>query len=62
MRWTGSSREKILNDIADLLTNRQTIASGYGFCNCSPKNQLLAEEEAKFKLELRRSDGAPAKR
>ena len=24
--------------------------------------QLLAEEEAKFKLELRRSDGAPAKR
>jgi hypothetical protein len=24
--------------------------------------QLLAEEESKFKLELRRSDGAPAKR
>ncbi len=56
-------------DATDRFVSRENIERYRRLANESANDrerlrilQLLAEEEAKFKLELRRSDGVPAKR
>ena len=53
LQWTGSSTEKTLSDIANLLANRPNATERLRIMT------LLAEEEAKFKLELSRRGDAP---
>ena len=53
MRWTGSSAEKILSDIA-ILPAKSTDAA-----ERSKIMKLLADEEAKFKLETSGRGDAP---
>ena len=56
LRWTASSAEKILGDIASSPANRRMLPS-------DPRlMKLLAEEETKFKLELRHGGAPPEER